>query len=88
MEFGWEKYARLVMKSSKWHLTDRMALPNHDNIRTLGEKETYIYLGILETDGIKQLKTKEKMKKEYLRRTKKLPEKKLSCRNLIKGINT
>ena len=27
-------------------LTGRMGLPNHDKIRTLGEKETYRYLGI------------------------------------------
>ena len=31
---------------------------------------------------------KEKIKKEYLRRTKKLLETKLYCQNLIKGINT
>ena len=32
-------------------------------IRTLGEKETYIYLGILEADTIKQMEMKEKIKK-------------------------
>ena len=31
---------------------------------------------------------KDKIRKEYLRRTRKLLETKLSCRNLIKGINT
>ena len=31
---------------------------------------------------------KEEIKKEYLRRTRKLLETKLCCRNLIKGINT
>ena len=31
---------------------------------------------------------KEKIKKEYFRKTRKLLETKLSCRNLIKGINT
>ena len=29
------------MKSGKRHLTDGMELPNLDNIRKLGEKETY-----------------------------------------------
>ena len=33
-----------------------MELPNHDKIRTLGENETYKYLGILEADTIKQWK--------------------------------
>ena len=52
MEFGIEKCAMLVMKSGKRHLTDGMELPNQDKIRTLGEKENYKYLGILETDTI------------------------------------
>ena len=45
-------------------------------------------MGILEADAIKQVEMKEKIKKEYLRRTRKLLETKLSSRNLIKGINT
>ena len=39
MEFGIEKFAMLVMKSGKWHMTDWMELPNHDKIRTLRENE-------------------------------------------------
>ena len=88
MEFGIEKCAILVMKSGKRHMTDGMELPNHDKIRTLGEKETYKYLGILEADTIKQVEMKDKIQKEYLRITRKLLETKLSCRNLIKGINS
>ena len=76
------------MKSGKRHLTDRMELPNQDKIRTLREKETYKYLSILEADTIKQVEMKEKIKKEYLRRTRKILETKLWSRNLIKGINT
>ena len=76
------------MKSGKRHMTDGMELPNHDRIRTLEEKETYKYLGILEADTIKQVQMKDTIRKEYLRRTRKLLETKLSCRNLIKGINT
>ena len=88
IEFGIEKCAMLVMKSGKWHLTDRMELPNQDNVRTLREKEMYKYLDILEADTIKQVEMKEKIRKEYLRRTRKLLETKLSSRNLIKGMNT
>ena len=46
MEFGIEKCAMLVMKSGKQHMTDGIELPNQDKIRTLGENETYKYLGI------------------------------------------
>ena len=45
-ESGTEKCAMFVMKSGKRHMTDGMELPNHDKIRTLGENETYKYLGI------------------------------------------
>ena len=60
------------MKSGKKHLKDGMELPNQDKMRTLAENETYKYLGILEADTIKQVEMKEKSKKEYLRRTRKL----------------
>ena len=59
-----EKCALLVMKSGKRHLTDGMELTNQDKIRTLGEKETYKYLGIMEVDTIKQVEMKEKKKLE------------------------
>ena len=88
MEFGIEKCAMLVMKSGKRHMTDGMELPNHDKIRTLEEKETYKYLGIWEADTIKQVQMKDMTRKEYLGRTRKLLETKLSSRKLIKVINT
>ena len=57
-------------------------------ITTLEEKEIYQYLGVLEAVTIKQVEMKDKIQKEYLRRTRKLLETKNSSRNLIKGINT
>ena len=76
------------MKSGKRHRTDGMELPNQDKMRTLGENETYKYLGILEADAIKQVEMKDKIQKDYLKRTRKLLETKLTRRNLIKTINT
>ena len=70
MELGLEKCAMLIIKSGKRHMTDRLKLPNQGKIWTLGEKETYKYLGILEVDTIKQMEMKEKIKKVYLRTTK------------------
>ena len=87
MEFGIEKRALLVMKIGKRHLTDGIELPNQDKIKTLAQNETYKYLGILEPDTIKQVEMKNKIQKEYVRRTGKLLEIKLNSRNLIKGIN-
>ena len=88
MDFGTEKFAMLVMKRGKRHLTGEIEIPNQDKIRTLEENETYKYLGILEGDTIKQVELKEKSNKEYLRGTRKLLETKLCCINLIKRINT
>ena len=88
MEFGFEKCAMIVMKSGERHLTDRMELPIQDKIRTLGENKTYKYLGILETETIKQVEMKNKIQKEYLTGTRNLLETKLASRNLSKGMNT
>ena len=66
------------MKNDKRHLRDEMILPYQGKIRNFGENETYKYLGILETDAIKQVNMKE---------TRKLLETKLKSRNLIKEIN-
>ena len=60
MEFGIEKCAMLVMKNGKRHLTDGMNVSNQDKNRTLGEKEKYKYLVILEVEKIKQVEMKEK----------------------------
>ena len=57
MEFDLEN---VPMKSGRRHLTDGMKLPNQDKIRTLGEKETDNYMGILEPDTIKQVERKKK----------------------------
>ena len=50
---GIEKCAMPIMKSGKRHMSDGMEQPNHNRIRTVEEKETYKYLGILEADTIK-----------------------------------
>ena len=49
MEFATNKCAMLIMRSGKRQMTEGIELANQDKIRTLGEKETYKYLGILET---------------------------------------
>ena len=73
MEFGKEECAILRMKSGKRHTAEGIELPNQERIRILEEKKNNKYLGVLEADIIKQAKMKEKIRKEYLRRTRKLP---------------
>ena len=87
MEFSIENCAMLIMKSGKRQMMEGIELPNQEKIRTLGEKETYKYLGILKADTLKHVGMK-KNKKGYLKRIRKLLETKLHSRNLIKRINT
>ena len=82
------EFAMLVMRSSNGHMTDGMELPNQDKFGTLCENETYKYLGILKAGTIKPMEMKDKIQKEYLRRTITLLMTKHSGRNLIKGIHT
>ena len=57
-------------------------------IKTLGENESYKNLWLLKAKIIKQAEIKQKMRKVYHRRTRKLLEKKFCSRNLIEGMNT
>ena len=63
VEFGIEKCAVLIMKSRKRHLRNEMEQPNQGKIRTLREKETFKYLGVLEADTNKPEKMKKKFRK-------------------------
>ena len=73
----------------KWQTTHngRSRTTKSRKIRTLGEKETYKYLGRLEADNIKRGEMKDKIKKDYLRRTRELLEIKFYSGNLFKGVN-
>ena len=65
------------MKNCKWLMTEGVELPKSSNNSKLKEKETYKCLGILQADTIKQVEMKEKILKEFLRRTRKLLEAKI-----------
>ena len=74
----------LEMKSRKRHMAERIERPNQERIITFGENETKKNSWEYWQYSIKQVEMKEKIKKEYRRRTKKLLETKLFNRNLIK----
>ena len=59
-----------------------------DRITTCGEKETYNYLGILETGTINQTEIKGKITKVYIRKSEKLLKNTLCSKDPVKGINT
>ena len=63
MEFDIEQYAMLIMKSGKRESINGIELPNQNKINSLGEKENYKYLGILEADTIKYADITEQIQK-------------------------
>ena len=67
--------------------SEGITLPDDKKIRSLKEGEGYKYLGVLEADVMLHRQTKEKIKKEYLRRVRKVAQPKLNGGNLIQAIN-
>ena len=59
IEFGINKWAMLVMKSGKRHITEGVELRNQVDIKLLGDKENYKYLRVFGADTMKQQKIKE-----------------------------
>ena len=59
IEFGINKWAMLVMKSGKRHITEGVELRNQVDIKLLGDKENYKYLLVFGADTMKQQKIKE-----------------------------
>ena len=53
-------------------MTEGIKQENQEIIRKLWENETSKYVGILEEDTSKKVVTKEKIKKEYIKKTRKL----------------
>ena len=77
MKFGLEKCAATTMKRGKRVHSDGIALPDGTQMRALGEEESYMYLGVLEEDHVLHEESKERLKKEYIRRVKKCFKSKL-----------
>ena len=86
MEFGLDKCGVLVMKRGKVVRSEGIELPNGQKMAEI-DLEGYKYLGILEYDEVKSVAMKEKVKKEYFKRVKKLLGSKLNGGNVIGGIN-
>ena len=87
MKFGLQKCATLVMRRGKKIEDEGISMPDGQLLQDLGE-ESYKYLGILEADKIKMEEMKEKVRKEYYRRIRKVLESKLNGGNIIKAMNT
>ena len=76
------------MKKRKIVKSDGTELPNGKVNNSLEEGESYKYLGVLETDEMMVNEMRDKAKKEYSRRVRKVLESKGNSGNVFKVINT
>ena len=88
MEFGVQKCAEIVMKRGKVVKSDGIGLPDGQNIRALEEQEVYRYLGFEEGVSINNKSNQDTVRKEYLRRVRRILRSGLSGRNCFQAINT
>ena len=75
------------MKKGKIVNSDSIQLPNDKVIKSLEEGHSYKYLDVLEVDEVMANEMKDKVKKEYYRRVRKVLETKLNSGNVFKAIN-
>lgn len=88
MEFGIEKCATTEIKKGKVANGKDINIKEGIVIRSLKTEEFYKYLGMDEKSGIKDKDMKEKVKREYFYRVKKILKTQLSSRNKIMAINS
>ena len=86
MEFGLDKCAMLVMEAGKRVACEVIDLPDGQRIKEIDENG-YKYLGELQGASIKTKEMKELVRKEYLRRVRRVARSRLYAGNLITAVN-
>ena len=82
MQFGIKKCGVLIMERGKVIRTDGIRLPDGQHMKDIDEID-YTYLGILETDKIKEKEMKEKFSREYMQRLRLILRSKLNGKNKL-----
>ena len=82
MQFGIKKCGVLIMERGKVIRTDGIRLPDGQHMKDIDEIG-YTYLGILETDKIKEKEMKEKFSREYMQRLRLILRSKLNGKNKL-----
>ena len=76
-----------LLKKGKIVNSDDIQLLNDKVIKSLEEGESYKYLGVLEADKVMVNEMKDKVKKEYYRRVRKVLETKLNNGDVLQTIH-
>lgn len=87
MSFGINKCGVLILKRGKVIKSDGIKLPDSNVIKEVDENG-YKYLGLLESDKIKEEEMKRLFVKEYKRRSRLILRSKLNGKNKISALNT
>jgi hypothetical protein len=87
MKFGLQKCATVILKRGKKMEDNGIRMPDGQIMGDVGDG-SYKYLGVLEAEKIKMEEMKNKVRKEYQQRVKKLMKSRLNAGNLIKAMNT
>ena len=87
MEFGLDKCSKCTIRKGKKIAAENIELENGDCIEDLADDSSYKYLGIEENATIEHKQVREKVKKEYLNRLKKICKSELTPKNKITAIN-
>ena len=88
MEFRISKHATLTMKRGIISKSSGTHLPNEEFIKNIEEGEGCKYLGILGADRLTNLEMKEKVRKEYCCRIKKILKSNLNSGNVVTAITS
>ena len=86
MEFGMEKCAVLEMRQGGKVKCEGIELPDGKVMKEV-EEDGYKYLGVLEGVGLKNVKMKELVRTEYLRRVKLVAGSRLYAGNMMRAVN-
>ena len=87
MEFGLDKCAKCTIKKGVKTKGDRIEIEEGKFVEDLEKDADYKYLGIEENATLEHRKLREKARKEYIRRLKKICRSELSPKNKIVAIN-
>ena len=83
MEFGLSKCAKATFKRGKLEESDHVRLDEETMIKDLEQEEVYKCLDVDESSGIQHATTKQKLKKELVRRTRLILKTELNSKNRI-----
>ncbi|KAF2891466.1 hypothetical protein ILUMI_14707, partial [Ignelater luminosus] len=80
-EMGLEKCAKVTFKRGERVKSEGIEVGDSDLIKELGENETYKYLGMNESRGIDETQVKDRLRREYIMRVRKVLKSELNSRD-------